>query len=274
MNPVEKELYNLTNIPEEFISAVEVANKKVFDSVLKLLSELEQKDGYIIPNKASLQKIELIAEQIRTTLLEGDYVKALTEYTKTFEAHGQVVLETFDIGAKLSDNPFYKDLIKQTQRNVLELFDASAIEFQLVSPIKDILTNSISSSMKFSDAVKSIRDFIEGSDTVEPRLLKYAKVYARDAFSIFDRSFTQVVNKEYDIKYWEYAGGIVKGTREFCKNKVGKAFTDDEVRSWAKDDWQGKNSNTTAQSIFTYLGGYNCMHVLLPISKERYEKLK
>ena len=47
MNPVEKELYNLTNIPEEFISAVEVANKKVFDSVLKLLSELEQKDGYI-----------------------------------------------------------------------------------------------------------------------------------------------------------------------------------------------------------------------------------
>ena len=274
MNPVEKELSNLTNIPEEFISAVEVANKKVFDSVLKLLSELEQKDGYIIPNKASLQKIELIAEQIRTTLLEGDYVKALTEYTKTFEAHGQVVLETFDIGAKLSDNPFYKDLIKQTQRNVLELFDASAIEFQLVSPIKDILTNSISSSMKFSDAVKSIRDFIEGSDTVEPRLLKYAKVYARDAFSIFDRSFTQVVNKEYDIKYWEYAGGIVKGTREFCKNKVGKAFTDDEVRSWAKDDWQGKNSNTTAQSIFTYLGGYNCMHVLLPISKERYEKLK
>ena len=274
MNPVEKELYNLTNIPEEFISAVEVANKKVFDSVLKLLSELEQKDGYIIPNKASLQKIELIAEQIRTTLLEGDYVKALTEYTKTFEAHGQVVLETFDIGAKLSDNPFYKDLIKQTQRNVLELFDASAIEFQLVSPIKDILTNSISSSMKFSDAVKSIRDFIEGSDTVEPRLLKYAKVYARDAFSIFDRSFTQVVNKEYDIKYWEYAGGIVKGTREFCKNKVGKAFTDDEVRSWAKDDWQGKNPNTTAQSIFTYLGGYNCMHVLLPISKERYEKLK
>ena len=83
MNPVEKELYNLTNIPEEFISAVEVANKKVFDSVLKLFSELEQKDGYIIPNKASLQKIELIAEQIRTTLLEGDYVKALTEYTKT-----------------------------------------------------------------------------------------------------------------------------------------------------------------------------------------------
>ena len=65
------------------------------------MSELEQKGGYTIPNKANLQKIELIAEQIRTTLLEGDYVKALTEYTKTFEAHGQVVLETFDIGASI-----------------------------------------------------------------------------------------------------------------------------------------------------------------------------
>ena len=41
-----------------------------------------------------------------------------------------------------------------------------------------------------------------------------------------------------------------------------------------RDLRQGKNTNTTAQSIFTYIGGYNCMHVLLPISKERYEKLK
>lgn len=274
MTPVEKELANLINVPDDFLEAVSKANKKVFDAVLKLLSELEQKDGYILPNSANLQKIELIAEEIRKVLLEGDYIEALKDYTKTFEVHGQVVLSTFESGATLAQNPFYKDLIRQTQKNVLELFDASAIEFQLVTPIKDVLTNSISSSMKFSDAVKSIRDFIEGSSEVEGRLSRYAATYARDAFAIFDRSFTQVVNKEYNVGYWEYAGGTVKGTREFCKHRVGKAFTTEEIMSWAKEDWQGKNPNTTSQSIFTYLGGYGCLHALLPISKERYEKLK
>ena len=71
-----------------------------------------QKDGYIIPNKASLQKIELIAEQIRTTLLEGDYVKALTEYTKTFEAHGQLEFGALidDLGCSPFDNEAYPPL--------------------------------------------------------------------------------------------------------------------------------------------------------------------
>ena len=271
---VKQELENLELVPDEFLKAVEKANKKVFDALFKILSELEVQDGVILSTVGNLQKIELMAEAIREVLLEGDYIEALKDYTRTFEAHGQIVLNTFDPKAKLSSEPIYNALIKQTQKNVLELFDASAIEFQLVTPVKDILTNSISSSMRFTDAVKTIRDFIEGGDGVEPRLSRYAKTYARDAFAIFDRSFSQLVNKEYDVQYWEYAGGIVKGTRDFCKQRVGKAYTTEEIRSWAGLNWDGKNPNTTSASMFTYLGGYNCLHTLIPISKERYEKLK
>mgnify|MGYP006268599555 CR=1 FL=1 len=271
---IEKELENLELVPEEFLAAVSKANKKVFDAVIKILSELEVKDGIILSNVSNLQKIELIAQTIRDVLLEGDYIEAVKDYTRTFESHGQIVLNTFDKSAKLSENEFYQSLIKQTQSNVLELFDSSAIEYELVSPIKDLLTISVSSNLRFSDAVNQIRDFIEGSEEIDGALSKYASTYARDAFAMFDRNFSQVVNQEYDVQYWEYAGSMVQGTRDFCKQRVGKAYTREEIESWASLKWQGKNENTTRQNIFTYLGGYNCMHTLIPISKERYEKLK
>jgi len=54
---------------------------------------------------------------------------------------------------------------------------------------------------------------------------------------------------------------------------VGKVFTTEEVKEWASLDWQGKNPATNASNIFTLLGGYNCMHTLLPVSKERAKKL-
>ncbi len=267
---IEKEIKNLETVPDEFLDAVKEANAKLYSVLVKAMSELETADGVILSNIANLQKIEAIAESIREYLLEGDYVNALKDYTKTFEAHGQVVLSTFDKTAKLS--PVYQEYIKQTQANVLGLFDASAIEFELVNPIKDILTNSIGSSLRFKDAVKTIEDFL-GTET-DGRLVKYAKTYAIDAFAMFDRNFTQLVNQEYEVGYWEYAGNIIEGTREFCKLRVGKAFTTAEVESWAKETWDGKNPNTNTNSIFTYLGGYQCRHILIPISKERYEKLK
>jgi len=267
MTPVEKEIRNLETVPDEFLAVVKEANEKLYKVLIKALSELETADGVILSNVSNLQKIEAIAEAIREFLLEGDYVEAVKDYTRTFETHGQVVLSTFDKTAKLS--PVYQQYIKQTQANVLNLFDSSAIEFELVNPIKDILTNSIGSSLRFSEAVKTIENFLG-----EDRLVKYAKTYAIDAFAMFDRNFTQLVNQEYEVGYWEYAGNVIQGTRDFCKHRVGKAFTTDEVESWANETWDGKNPNTTKQSIFTYLGGYQCRHILVPISKERYEKLK
>jgi hypothetical protein len=40
----------------------------------------------------------------------------------------------------------------------------------------------------------------------------------------------------------------------------------EEIRQWATLDWDGKNRATTADTIFSLRGGYNCNHLLVPIA--------
>lgn len=54
-------------------------------------------------------------------------------------------------------------------------------------------------------------------------------------------------------------------TRPFCAERAGNFYTDKEIKSWAKEDWKGKNPNTTESSIFYLCGGYNCTHQLIPV---------
>lgn len=272
---IEQEILNLEDVPEDFISIIEDQNKKVFDAIFKLLLTLDQVDGNIAPTAANLQRIELIANALKDELFEGEYLEALSKFVSHFQEQGDIILEIYSgQGFDVKDNPLYKQVISNAQKNTLSLFDESAIENVLVSPVKDILTQSITTATKFSDAVENIKNFIEGNSEIDGRLSKYAKTYARDAFSIFDRSFTQIVNQDVEVGFWEFAGGIVKDSRDFCRERVGKIFTDEEVRSWASEDWQGKNPNTTEDTIFNYLGGYNCMHTLLPVSKDRFDELQ
>lgn len=270
---IKKELANLNEVPDELISAIEKENKKVFDAVFKLLTELDQKDGNISPTAANLQRIEMITNALVDALFDGGYLDSVKKYVSEFETQGELIKEVFRENFTVKDNPLYKEVIKNAQRNTLMLFDESAIENVLSLPVKDILTQSITTGMKFSDMVINIRNFIEGNSEIDGRLVKYAKTYAHDTFAIFDRSFTQAVNKDVDIKYWEYAGNEIKDTREFCHERVGKVFTTDEIRSWASEDWQGKNPNTTEDTIFNYLGGYNCRHTLLPVSEDRFKEI-
>ena len=65
-----------------------------------------------------------------------------------------------------------------------------------------------------------------------------------------------------------YAGGELPTTRPFCEERVGKFFHYKEIESWASENWAGKNSETTAQNIYEYLGGWNCQHTLIPVTIE------
>lgn len=270
---IKKELANLDEVPDEFINAVEKENKKVFDAVFKLLTELDQVDGNISPTAANLQRIQLITNALSDALFDGGYLDAVKKYVKEFESHGEIIKDVFKKNFQVKENPLYQEVIKNAQRNTLKLFDEAAIENVLATPVRDILTQSITTGMKFSDMTKNIKDFIEGSSEVDGRLVKYAKTYAHDSFTIFDRSFTQAVNKDVDVQFWEYAGNEIRDTREFCRDRVGKVYSNEEIKSWAAEDWQGKNPNTTEDTIFNYLGGYNCRHTLLPVSEDRFKEI-
>jgi hypothetical protein len=99
-------------------------------------------------------------------------------------------------------------------------------------------------------------------------LTRYAQLYARDSFNIFNRNYSQIISNDLDVQYFEYFGQVIKDTRPFCMERVGKTFSKAEIESWASLDWQGKNPNTDKSTIFTYCGGYNCIPFINSSSRQ------
>ena len=91
-----------------------------------------------------------------------------------------------------------------------------------------------------------------------------------DAFAISDRTYSEAVAAATGVQFYRYLGGLVRDSREFCITRQGKVWHIEEIKSWGRlKSWDGRNPATNADTITQYLGGYNCMHVLVPLPLTR-----
>jgi hypothetical protein len=83
-----------------------------------------------------------------------------------------------------------------------------------------------------------------------------------------DRSYTQTIADEVGYNWFLYAGGLMKTTRQFCKERNGGYYHRNEVAEWPQTagDWNGKMYGTNESTIFVTAGGYNCQHSIMPVS--------
>lgn len=269
---IEKKVTNLESIPDKFIDVVDKQNEGLFKEVLKLLDSLEVEDGVILTTEKNIAIATQVADLLKKTLFESDYLEGLKEFVGSFADQADLIDEVFSLQFEFSEKSIYKSLLEQSQRSTLEFLDDDAIGKAVFEPLqKNILTN-IYSGGKYSDMVSSIKDFILGNDELDPKLTSYVKRYARDSMAIFDNAYTQLLAQDIDIELWEYIGGRLKDSREFCLERVDRVYTKEEIESWASEDWQGKNPATDAATIFAYRGGYNCIHSFIPRDANFVEK--
>jgi len=84
--------------------------------------------------------------------------------------------------------------------------------------------------------------------------------------SIVGRERIMDVAGDLGLEWYRYVGGTIKTSRDFCILRDGDYFHKDEIESWADEDWEGKIPETTSETIFSYCGGYNCRHELIPVA--------
>lgn len=102
------------------------------------------------------------------------------------------------------------------------------------------------------------------TDRTGRNMKRYAGQMVNDSLTQFDASINMAAAKEADVKRWEYYGDTIRDTRQWCRDHVGKVYTEEEIRElWANNSWQGKASGDP----FIVRGGYNCRHQWLPASE-------
>lgn len=269
---IDKKLSNLETIPDKFISVVDKQNEKLFKEVLKLLDGLEKDGDIILSSEKNINIATQITDLLNKTLFESEYLKGLKDFVSSFSDQADLIDDIFDMQFEFSEKAIYKSLITQSQKSTLQFLDDDAIGQAVFEPLQKNLLTNIYSGGKYSDMVTSIKEYILGTDELDPKLTSYVKRYARDSMSIFDNTYTQLVAQDVGVELWEYSGGTLKDSRDFCLERVGNVYTTEEIESWANQDWQGKNPATDAATIFAYRGGFNCIHSFIARDPNFVEK--
>jgi len=279
---IKQRIERLDSVPATLQTAIEKQQAKVFKQLLTDLKSLEIQDGKYVASRDNLAKISAITEQLKQNLFNKDYLEAIKTFALEIQTQAKLTNQIMAELGDFTDEDLYKSIVKKSQQNALLLLDQNAIAAEIVQPLSDLLTNSIVSNVSYLDAVESLRTFMVGNgDDISGALAKYAGTYVKDAFAVSDRQYAKIVSEGMDFQFYKYSGGEVKGTRYFCCVRDGNIYHKKEIEEWGNSEslWNkgsdegckdknggGRNPNTNSATIFSYLGGYNCNHVLIPVA--------
>lgn len=263
---ISLKLERLESIPDNLITATQKAQQEIFRELLRLMKGLDVKDGNLVISDANLAKSAEIIAQLERFIFDGTYGLSVRAFSGEFSiqrALNDSIFETFD-GFDAKEE--FELNWKQGQKNAIRLLAKDQVAAQLLEPINNALTSAVTTGQDFIGVVEELTKVVNGIDP-DGALLRHVKRVAHDSFAIADRSYTEVVIKDLDLQWFRYQGGIIKDSREFCIARTGKIFHIEEILLWGTvpSKWQGRNDSTNSSNIFTLLGGWNCLHTLIPI---------
>lgn len=123
--------------------------------------------------------------------------------------------------------------------------------------IKDMSMSAIVGQQGYNATKNALKDYIEDTPTGTGRLRKYYRNFVYDKFSQADRTSSKIYADKLKLNYAIYEGGLIKTSRQFCKDRNGKVFSRAEIAEFDPHEARPPGYNP-----FTDLGGYGCRHHL------------
>src|SRR5690606_31346206 len=119
----------------------------------------------------------------------------------------------------------------------------------------------------YNDLLRQVREYILGSDTLDPTLTRHAKQITTDTLFNYNRALQEAVSQNTGLDFYYYSGSIMDDSRQFCVDRAGKYYHKREIEGWASLNWAGRRRGTNSSNIFIYAGGYGCLHKPIAVSR-------
>lgn len=230
-----------------------------------ILADLDIRDGNLVASEANIAKLSQVMADIESDFVDPQWRDAVREYVKTFDVlDANTTAWVGQIGS--IDKGLMKALRTQYKQISAEyLLNAQSFSQTLLNPIAQEVGAYIATGSRYSDLVKAVSQIVTGGDTSDGAILGNARTAVNDLVSVYERTATNIAAEQVGAVFFLYQGRPIKSTRPFCRERANKYYHKEEIASWASEDWQGKTEGTNSTTIFSYLGGYNCRHVLVPV---------
>lgn len=240
---------------------------KVLDKLLYktisdyLIDELNIKDNKITMTQNNIGVINRI-DNVGSSF--GGILKKLSKYVISgiTELLGITIsdLSKYDTKAVKSGSAVTDRLTKHAATSLNSVLSLEIIFADIKQSAISLLSRPESVDLK--TLRKSLQNKIVGNNLAE----RYYSRWTADIYSQYQRLGANEVRKDIGLKYAIYQGGLIESSRPFCEKRNGQVFHEDEIKSWANLNFEGKPE--IGYNPMVDLGGYNCRHRLDWISDE------
>lgn len=255
---------------QTFAGRIARVETKIYNDLNTILRFIEtDENGYIKQNAGNRSILRAAQNQFDKTIQNSGYQSAVENHLSVIgkiDALNESYFETISSAFK-PNRQFIVSIQNQAIETVNQYVLQDGLAAQIKIPLNEILNQNINTGGQFNGMMAQIKTFVQGNDKIDPRLSTYAKGILRDAIFQYSRSYQHSVTADLKLQWYLYSGGLMDKSRPFCIDHAGKFFHQKEVEGWAKLTWTGKNPLTTESSIFILVGGYGCVHELIPVSE-------
>lgn len=275
----------LQSVPDDFAQRSEQVQKEILKELLSLVNQLEKDGDMIILSSSNLALIQQISESLlKYTFDETEYMDALIQFTREFNVQAGLSNDYMrEIQDEFIEKSIYKETLRTTQEQAVELLSQSGVNQAFINPVKEILNVSVTSGSSFNDMVQALSDIVIGTKGKDGLLLHQVKQVAYDGFAFADRQYLRTITNDLGYEWFQYFGGILEDSRCFCVTHLNGYFHKSEVEYWGDTPslWDkkvgcekggGRVTETNKGTIFTFAGGYRCKHQIIPVPKTRVPK--
>jgi hypothetical protein len=266
-------------VPKRLETAAIKTQAEAWRKIKPLLEDMDvSADGNIEQTEDNIRRIGLISDELKKVLAGSEYRQAVKDFLDSID---KGVVLTNDIARTFEEsfepNEVQKQLLQISKQNAINAFFGSGLDQRFTQPFLEQLTTNIAARAPLREAVNALEGLVTGTEANDGRLLANIKTTATTAQAVADRSYSAAVNEELGIEWFEYLGGEIPTTRPFCEHREGEIFHRKEIEAWGagknsagindirNGTWAGRIDGTDSKSIFTFVGGWNCRHYLVPV---------
>lgn len=276
----ERNAKKIEQQPEQFIlQDVKPYQEEVFKTVESLLQNLENDNGVIRKNKKNLSIINKIDSELELLKMTAG-VLVINSLLKRISS---ILKDNFNYyGTMLKKNDEFRSLKETIESEVNDRFVVKAdgslkdtgfiyalLNDQTVkNTLKQTLYTSIYSNSKIQDTINETKAYLNGHKGRRGAIESFYSKYSDDVFNHADRMSSRAFGQKYGLKWFIYAGTIVKNSRAFCRGKIGGIFNTEEAKNWINETPSPLGISKDSYSPTIHMGGINCRHSPFFITEE------
>lgn len=290
MSILSDKIEALTLVPDAWAEQIMKFQPSLYQRLSLLASELTTSGGAIELTTANLIKVDEIMTALKAYMTTGEYLQIVQELDAQFVAQqGNTIAYFESTFGSAPVTSFASTLYNIRRAEMLDYVIRNGLNDILYTPVRTTLIEGIASGSSYTDLLNNLRTISVGDEELDGYLLRYSRQIVSDTLATTDRQFTNIIGNELGLEWYLYVGGRMDTTRCFCNERNGKFYHKKEIEAWGrgegigkcatKNGWAGMYRGTNSETIFAYVGGYNCQHTLLPVSdvglpKEAVENAK